>query len=277
MGVDYFGWSILVCMICLSVRQRCRYRLRQHRCRVVDEPRRVLLQYPYVHLCIHGQWRPHAHPRATRAASQGDMYTRAGKWRGDASVPGEALPLGQDIEGMTLGIIGFGSIGTALAIRAQACGMKIIYHSRRRVPESEEKGAAYVSMDELLAMSDVISVNCPLTAETRHLLGPAEFSKMKTGVFIVNTARGAIIDEEALVEALKSGKVSRAGLDVFENEPTPHPGLLNPSLSHKITFQPHMTGRTTQSFVKGELELFKNLQEFMSGERPEYAVNDPKI
>ncbi|KAJ7270117.1 D-lactate dehydrogenase [Mycena haematopus] len=211
---------------------------------------------------------------ATRAASQGDMYMRAGNWRGDASVP--VLPLGQDIEGMILGIIGFGSIGKALAVRAQACGMKIIYYNRSRVPESEENGAAYVSMDELLATSDVISVNCPLTTETRHLLGPAEFSKMKTGVFIVNTARGAIIDEEALVQALNSNKVSRVGLDVFEHEPRIHPGLLDPSLSYRVTFQPHMTGRTAQAFFKAELQLFKSLEEFMKGERPEYAVNTPR-
>ncbi|KAF7375692.1 hypothetical protein MSAN_00458600 [Mycena sanguinolenta] len=143
---------------------------------------------------------------ATRAASQGDMYTRAGKWRGDASLPTGVLPLGEDIEGMTLGIIGLGSIGKALAVRAQTCGMKIIYYSRHRVPESEENGAIYVSLEELLAASDVISVNCPLTPQTHHLLGPAEFSKTKTGVFVVNTARGPIIDEGALVQALKSGK-----------------------------------------------------------------------
>ncbi|KAF8150501.1 D-isomer specific 2-hydroxyacid dehydrogenase [Mycena galopus ATCC 62051] len=212
---------------------------------------------------------------ATRAASQGDVYTRAGRWRGDASVPGDFLPLGQDIEGMTLGILGLGSIGQALAVRAQTCGMKVIYHNRRRVPDSEENGATYTSMDELLATSDVISVNCPLTAATHHLLGPAEFSKMKTGVFIVNTARGPIIDEEALVQALKSGKVSRVGLDVFEHEPSIHPGLLDPSLSYRVTFQPHMTGRTVQSFFKAELQLFKSLEEFMKGERPEYAVNTP--
>jgi len=214
---------------------------------------------------------------ATRAAGQGDMYTRAGKWRGDASVPGDFIPLGQDIEGMTLGIIGLGDIGKALAVRAQACGMEIIYCSRRRVPQSEENGATYVSMDELLAASDVISVNCPLTAETRHLLGPAEFSKMKTGVFVVNTARGPIIDEEALVQALKSGKVSRVGLDVFEREPSIHTGLLDPSLSNRINLQPHMTGRTAQAFFKAEVQIFKSLEEFMKGERPEYAVNDPKM
>ncbi|KAF7375693.1 hypothetical protein MSAN_00458700 [Mycena sanguinolenta] len=134
---------------------------------------------------------------ATRAASQGDMYARTGKWRGDASLPAGVLPLGEDLEGMTLGIIGLGSIGKAVAVRAQACGMKIVYYSRHRVPESDENGAIYMSLDELLAASDVISINCPLTPQTHHLLGPAEFSKMKTGVFVVNTARGPIIDEDA--------------------------------------------------------------------------------
>ncbi|KAJ7125255.1 D-isomer specific 2-hydroxyacid dehydrogenase [Mycena epipterygia] len=212
---------------------------------------------------------------AVRAASQGDIYCRTGKWRGNASVPGDLLPIGQDIEDLTLGIIGLGSIGKALAVRAQACGMKVIYYSRRRV--SEENGAQYVSMDELLATSDVISMNCPLTDATWHLLGPAEFEKMKTGVFIVNTARGAVIDEEALVQALRSGKVSRVGLDVFEREPIIHPGLLDPSLAYRITLQPHTTGRTQQSFLKGERQIFKSLEEFMRGERPEYAVNNPKI
>ncbi|KAF7377234.1 hypothetical protein MSAN_00143600 [Mycena sanguinolenta] len=196
----------------------------------------------------------------TRAASQSEMYVKAGKWRGDASLPAGVLPLGHDIEGMTLP-------------KLDVFGCQVIYHSRRRVPESEENGARYVSMDELLAVSDVISVNCPLTPETRHLLGPAAFFKMKTGVFVVNTARGPIIDEDALVEALRSGKVSRVALDVFEREPIIHPGLLDPSLSHRVTFQPHMTGVTVQGCVKGELELLKSLEEFLEGGRPEYAVN----
>ncbi|KAF7362372.1 hypothetical protein MVEN_00584000 [Mycena venus] len=214
---------------------------------------------------------------ATRAASQGDIYTKAGKWRGDASVPGDFFPLGQDIEGMTLGIIGFGSIGKALALRAQACGMNIIYNNRRRVPKSEENGATYVSMDDLLATSDVISVNCPLTSETRHLLGPMEFSKMKTGVFIVNTARGASSTRLWFKRSNLAKVMSRAGLDVFENEPKIHPGLRDPSLFYRVTLQPHTTGRTTQSFLKGELQLIKSLEEFMRGEKPEYAVNDPKL
>ncbi|KAJ6631470.1 D-isomer specific 2-hydroxyacid dehydrogenase [Mycena sp. CBHHK59/15] len=231
---------------------------------------------------------------ATRAITQGDIYTRTGKWRGNASVLGDLFPLGDDIEGLTLGIIGLGSIGKALAVRAQACGMNVIYNSRRRLLDSEANGATYVPMDELLATSDVISVNCPLTPTTRHLLGPAEFAKMKTGVFIVNTARGAIIDEDALAQALKSGKgqsrsfclftelltlrfaVFRVGLDVFEREPIIHEGLLDPSLAYRVTLQPHTTGRTNQAFTKGERQIIKSLQEFMRGERPEYAVNDPK-
>ncbi|KAK7057696.1 D-isomer specific 2-hydroxyacid dehydrogenase [Favolaschia claudopus] len=208
---------------------------------------------------------------ATRAASQGELLTRAGKWRGD--VPANTIPLGEDIQGMTLGIIGLGSIGKALAVRAKACGMNIIYYNRRRVAESEENGATFVTFDELLAKADVISVNCPLTPETRHFLGPAEFSKMKTGVFIVNTARGPIIDEEALVQALQSGKVSRVGLDVFEQEPDIHPGLLDPSMTYRVNFQPHMTGRTRQAFCDAELQLFESLEDFMNGKRPRYAVN----
>ncbi|KAJ7503094.1 D-isomer specific 2-hydroxyacid dehydrogenase [Mycena galericulata] len=214
---------------------------------------------------------------ATRAISQGEMYAKSGKWRGDPSVPGDLFPLVQEIDGLTLGIIGLGSIGKALSVRAQVCGMKVIYHNRNRVPESEEAGATYTTMNELLATSDVISVNCPLTPATRHLLGPAEFAKMKTGVFIVNTARGAIIDEDALVEALKSGKVFRAGLDVFEHEPVIHPGLLDPALAYRVTLQPHTAGRTDRAFLNGERQIIKSLQEFMRGERPEYAVNDPKV
>ncbi|KAJ7647838.1 D-isomer specific 2-hydroxyacid dehydrogenase [Roridomyces roridus] len=214
---------------------------------------------------------------ATRAITHGDTSTKAGKWRGDQAVPEEFLPIVPDVEGLKLGIIGLGAIGKALSVRAQACGMEVMYYARNRVPDSESTSATYVSMDELLVSSDVISVNCPLTPETRHLLGPVEFAKMKTGVFIVNTARGPIIDEEALVAALRSGKVLRAGLDVFEREPIVHPGLLDPALSRRVTLQPHAAARTHQSFMKAEGQIFKSLKEFMRGERPEYAVNHPKI
>ncbi|KAF7315037.1 hypothetical protein MIND_00017900 [Mycena indigotica] len=213
----------------------------------------------------------------TRASYQGEMYTRAGKWRGNLADPHDMFPLGYDLEDRTLGIIGLGQIGQALSVRAQACGMKIIYYNRRRVPEAEENGARYASFDELLATSDAISINCPLTTETRHLLGPAEFRKMKSGVYIVNTARGPIVDEEALVEALKSGKVAAAGLDVFEKEPSINPGLLDPSLSYRVSMQPHATGRTAAAFTKGENQIMKSVREYMRGQRPEYAVNNPKF
>ncbi|CAK5266092.1 unnamed protein product [Mycena citricolor] len=208
-----------------------------------------------------------------RSAYQGDVYTRSGKWRGDISDPTDIYPIGLDIEGLTLGIIGMGTIGKALSIRAQACGMNVIYYNRRRMPQSEENGARFTSLDELLTTSDVISLNCPLTTETRHILGAAEFNKMKHGMVIVNTSRGPVIDEDALVQALNSGKVSRFAADVFENEPAIHPGLLEPHLAYRVMLQPHSTGRTTASFVKGERQIIKSLREYMSGQRPEYTVN----
>ncbi|KAF7296066.1 hypothetical protein MKEN_01421700 [Mycena kentingensis (nom. inval.)] len=212
----------------------------------------------------------------TRAAYQGDVYTRAGKWRGNLSDPKDAFPLGFDLEERTLGIIGMGLIGKALAVRAQACGMKVIYYNRRRVPESEENGATYVSMDALLATADAISIHVPLSPGTRHLIGPAEFAKMKNSVYFVNTSRGPIVSEDALVDALKSGKVAAVGMDVFEHEPKIHPGLLDPELAYRVCLQPHSTGRTSAAFTTGEKQIMKSLREFMRGERPEYAVNQPK-
>lgn len=135
--------------------------------------------------------------------------------------------MGSDPAGKTLGIVGMGGIGRAVAARVAPFGMKVVYHNRRRLPESEEGGASYVAtLDELLACSDVISLNLPLNANTRHTISTAEFEKMKDGVVIVNTARGPVIDEKALVEALNSGKVAAAGLDVYEREPAIEQGLI---------------------------------------------------
>lgn len=119
-----------------------------------------------------------------------------------------------------------GGIGSAVAHRAKAFGMKIQYHNRRQLPGSEENGAKYVSFEELLKTSDVLSLNLALNPSTTHIIGKEQFQLMKDGVVIVNTARGALIDEAALVDALKSGKVWTVGLDVFEEEPKIHPGLL---------------------------------------------------
>ncbi|KAL1996565.1 hypothetical protein VTN49DRAFT_7430 [Thermomyces lanuginosus] len=171
---------------------------------------------------------------ALRNFNAGMQALREGKWRGNPPPP-----LGHDPEGKTLGILGMGGIGRNLARKARAFGMKIIYHNRRPLPAelAEPIEAEYVSFDELLARSDVLSLNLPLNPHTRHIIGKKEFEKMKDGVVVVNTARGAVMDEAALVEALDSGKVFSAGLDVFEEEPTVHPGLLkNPN----VILVPHM-------------------------------------
>ncbi|KLJ09901.1 hypothetical protein EMPG_14675 [Blastomyces silverae] len=133
-----------------------------------------------------------------------------GKWRGETV-------LGNDPQGKVLGILGMGGIGTEVAHRAKAFGMKVIYHNRNRA-DPEPEGTKYVTFDDLLSRSDVISINCTLTEQTRHIIGKREFAKMKNGVVIINTARGAVIDEKAFVEALET-KVASAGLDVYENEP----------------------------------------------------------
>jgi len=142
-----------------------------------------------------------------------------GNWRGN-------FQLGHDPKNKTLGILGMGGIGSAVAHRAKAFGMTIQYHNRTQLPPEQEHGAHYVSFDTLLQTSDVLSLNLALNPSTTHILGAPEFAKMKHGVVLVNTARGALIDEAALVDALHSGKVSTCGLDVFEDEPNIHPGLL---------------------------------------------------
>ncbi|KAK4235035.1 D-isomer specific 2-hydroxyacid dehydrogenase [Achaetomium macrosporum] len=191
---------------------------------------------------------------ALRNLAVGMAALRAGKWRG---VPPPAL--GHDPEGKVLGILGMGGIGRNMAKKALAFGMKIRYHNRTQLDPSVEKEieAEYVSFDELLAESDVLSLNLPLNKNTRHLISKHEFAKMKRGIVIVNTARGAIIDETALVEALDSGQVSSAGLDVYEQEPNVHPGLLaNP----RILLVPHMGTWTVETETKMEEWAINNVR-----------------
>jgi glyoxylate reductase len=169
----------------------------------------------------------------------GVMADCIGNWRGNFS-------LGHDPKDKTLGILGMGGIGQAMAHRAKAFGMKIQYHNRRQLPTSEENGARYVTFEELLKTSDVLSLNLALNPNTRHIIGKAQFEQMKNGVIIVNTARGPLIDESALVDALKSGKVWTAGLDVFEEEPKIHPGLLE---AENVVLLPHMGTATFETQV----------------------------
>jgi len=151
-----------------------------------------------------------------RRLLEGDDLVRSGGWTGWE--PGQLL--GRHVTGATLGIVGMGRIGAAVARRAAASGMSVVYHNRRRSPEVEAlTGARLVSLDELLRASDFVTLHCPLTEATHHLIDAEALRSMKRTAVLVNTARGPVVDEEALAEALEAGELWGAGLDVFEREP----------------------------------------------------------
>lgn len=181
---------------------------------------------------------------------------RKNEWRG------KNFALGHDPSKKVLGILGMGGIGQAVAQRAKAFGMSIQYHNRSRLPEKEEQGAKYVSFEELLKTSDVLSLNLALNPSTRHIIAKPQFELMKEGVVIVNTARGPIIDEAALVDALDSGKVFSAGLDVFEEEPKIHPGLLG---NENVVLLPHIGTATWETQKDMELLVLENLKSAVEG------------
>ncbi|KAK9236938.1 D-isomer specific 2-hydroxyacid dehydrogenase [Lipomyces kononenkoae] len=167
------------------------------------------------------------------------------------------VPLSHDPEGQVLGILGMGGIGRAVKRRAEGFGMITQYHNRKPLSVEMAAGAKYVSFDELLATSDVISLNLPLNPHTRHIINKEAFAKMKDGVIIVNTARGAVIDEQALVDALDSGKVRCAGLDVFEAEPNVHPALI---ANENVILLPHVGTRTYETQKKMEIQAINNVR-----------------
>ncbi|EPX75162.1 glyoxylate reductase [Schizosaccharomyces octosporus yFS286] len=204
-----------------------------------------------------------------RGSREAEQTMRSGNWHGN-------LPLMEDPSGKLVGIIGMGAIGKSFAQKVIFLGGRVIYYNRTRLPKEEEASlnVKYVNIDELLATSDVISINCPLTPSTKNLLSKKEFQKMKDGVYILNTARGSIIDEEPFIEAIQSGKVYRAGLDVFINEPNTNPFWLT---CDKVTVQPHWGGFTTSTAAKVEEAILKNIDTFFETGRPLNPVNNPAI
>jgi len=202
-----------------------------------------------------------------RHASEMEASVRKGNWS-------KGLPLTPDVRGLVVGIIGMGTIGKLVRTKIQALGFKVIYNNRKPLPAEEEGGATYVTFDELLKQSQLITVHCPLSPATRHLLSTKEFEKMQDKVMIVNTSRGPVIDEEALVEAMKTGKVDRAGLDVFEQEPIVHPYLME---TVKATLMPHRGSGTVRLYVDAELEALFNVRDWIANGKPKNAVNDPKL
>ncbi len=200
---------------------------------------------------------------ATRAERSG----RTGKWRAYHSPT-------KDPSGLTLGVIGMGAIGKHLARKASVFNMKIVYYNRSQLPPDVEVkyGVTYCSsLEDLLSQSDVVSVNCPLNEETKGMISTKEFALMKDGVYFVNTARGPIVDEAALIAALESGKVKRAGLDVFDGEPNINPYFMS---SDNCIIQPHLGGLTDAAFEKAERECFENIRKYFETGRPVAPVNE---
>src|SRR5437763_11966720 len=179
--------------------------------------------------------------------------------------------LGHRIWGKRLGIIGMGRIGQAVARRARAFGLQIHYHNRRRVaPKVEEEiGATYWdSLDQMLARMDIISVNCPHTPATYHLLSARRLKLMRPEAYVVNTARGEVIDENALTRMIEAGEVAGCGLDVFEHEPAVNPKLLRLARTGKVVLLPHMGSATMEGRIDMGEKVIVNIKTFMDGHRP---------
>jgi glyoxylate reductase len=202
-----------------------------------------------------------------RRVVEGAEVIPAGNWSGWSPT----WMLGTRITGKRLGIVGMGRIGQAVARRAMAFGLQIHYHNRRRVsPAIEEalEATYWESLDQMLARMDIVSVNCPHTPATYHLLSGRRLKYLRPQAIIVNTARGEIIDEDALIEMLEAGELAGAGLDVFEHEPAMSPKLVKLASAGKVTLLPHMGSATREGRIDMGEKVIVNVKTFMDGHRP---------
>jgi len=199
---------------------------------------------------------------AARRAYEGERLVREAAWTG--WTPTQLM--GVELMGRRLAIIGMGRIGQALARRARACGMEIHYHNRRRLPADEEAGATYHdSVEGILEVADVVSLHCPATPETQHLINARTIELLPEGAIVVNTARGAVVDDEALIAALKRGRVRAAGLDVFEGEPQVNPGYLDLANTFLL---PHLGSATVETRNAMGFRALDNLDAYFRGDSP---------
>jgi len=202
-----------------------------------------------------------------RRVVEADKFVRGGQFKGWAPM----LFLGADIVGRTLGIVGAGRIGTAVALKSAGFNMAVLYTDAHPNPTLEEKvGAKQVALEELLRESDFISLHVPLLPETRHLIGEKQLRLMKKTAYLINTSRGAVVDEEALVRALKNGDLAGAALDVYENEPHVHPGLLE---LDNVVVAPHIASATTETRARMAVMAAENLIAGLQGRVPPNLVN----
>ena len=205
---------------------------------------------------------------AARRVIEGDRFVRREEW----PYWQWNFLWGSEIHGKTLGLYGFGRIGQAVARRGRGFSMRICYYSRHRCPENIERelGAQWVDRETLMRESDFLSIHVPLTPETRHSISRREFALMKPRAFVINTARGNIIEEEALVEALQAAKLAGAGLDVFEQEPKVHPALIP---MKNVVLLPHIGSATSETRLRMALLASVNLLAALDGRRPPNLIN----
>jgi glyoxylate reductase len=198
----------------------------------------------------------------TRRICEAEDFLREGKFRGWELF----LMCGMELAGKRLGIVGMGRIGTEVAWRAQAFGMEILYHSRKEV----EGIGRIVSLGELLKISDIVTLHVPLTPDTFHLIGDKELDSMKRSAYLINTSRGPVVDEGALVRALKEKRIAGAGLDVYENEPKLTRGLLT---LKNVVLLPHIGSATLEARMGMVLLAVQNLKDVLEGKKPAHIVN----
>ena len=196
---------------------------------------------------------------AARRGAEGDRFVRSGRWDRWHTM----LMLGVHVTGKRLGVLGMGRIGQALARRARGFDMPVHYHNRRRLPPDREQGATFhADPADLLAASDVLSIHCPSSPETVRFLDSERIAMLPEGAVVVNTARGNIVDDEALIAALRSGRVAAAGLDVFDNEPNLHPGYLD---LENVFMLPHVGSATHETRLAMGATCLDNLAAFFAG------------
>ncbi len=202
-----------------------------------------------------------------RRLTEGEAYLRKGEWKGTFL----KQMLGQDVHGATLGIFGFGRIGQAIARRARGFDMKILYHSRNRAAVAEsESGAVYTGKEDLLRRADVVLLILPFTPETQHFIGAKELALMKPSAVLINAARGGIVDDAALIDALKKKTIWAAGLDVYENEPKFNPAFLE---LKNVVLSPHIASSSEPTRKAMAMTAAKNLVAALSSQTPPNLLN----